>query len=86
MALFNFRRCRGASCTDPQTPSDKEVKEVYLPKMMKEDMLILSYTRVTRVVAHDEPALLLTAAPQNGERQYAFPDCNKLGSECLRCN
>ena len=75
MAVANFRRCRDATCTEPKVPSEEYVRDVLVPRMQGQDMVIFSYTKVMQVLVMDEPALLLTAACDSGARQFASTGC-----------
>lgn len=78
MAVANFRRCRDATCTAPAVPSDEYVRNVLIPKMQGKDMVIFSYTNVMQVLVMDEPALLVTAASNSGDRQFAPTGCTSF--------
>ena len=65
-ALINFTRC----CVDgrpgqPFTPTDEEIKDVYLPMLEGKDIVIMSYTTLTRAYMPqlERDAVLLTAKP-----------------------
>ena len=82
MAFLNFRRCRDDStCGEARIPSQTEVTETLLPKMEGRDLVILSYTKVTRCVAFNEVVLALTAAEADGDRHYSILVCGNLFSD-----
>ena len=83
-ALINFTRC----CVDgrpgqPFTPTDQEIHDVYLPMFEGKDIVIMSYTTLTRAYMPqlERDAVVLTANPDLPRRYLKLS--GKLEKLCV---